>query len=98
VGAFLIGLGVAALTLAAGGLQNAQAFFEQNPAAIASHLAPWLIVYALLVIPIEGCAMAIFMAPWARAYRDVAPPAAPAVVVPPPAQPPPPIEPSPAAA
>jgi hypothetical protein len=100
--AFLVGLGAAALTVAAGGLQNAQAFFQQNPAAIVAHLAPWLIVYGLLVIPIEGCAMAIFMAPWARAYRDVVPPAAPAAVVPPPVAPPPvappPIEPSPAVA
>lgn len=100
--AFLVALGVAALGITAGGLQNAQAFFTQNPAVILSRLAPWLIVYGLLVIPIEGCAMAIFMAPWARAYRDVVPPALPAAVVPPPVAPPPvappPIEPSPAAA
>ena len=95
--AFLIALGVAALSVSADGLQNAQAFMALGPAVIAARLAPWLIVYALLIIPIEGCAMAIFMAPWARAYRDVVPPAEPVAVVPPPATPPP-IQPSPAVA
>lgn len=95
--ALVVGLGVAALGVAAGGLQNLQAFFTQNPAMIFSHLAPWLIVYGLMIIPVEGCAMAIFIAPWARAYRDVAPPHAPAQVVPPPATQPP-TEPSPVVA
>jgi hypothetical protein len=38
------------------------------------------------------------MAPWARAYRDLAPPAQPAAATPPPATQPPPTEPSPAVA
>jgi hypothetical protein len=102
IGAVLIGLGVAALGAAAGGLHNVQALFALGPAVIAARLAPWLIVYAVLAIPLTGCASAIFMAPWARAYRDVAPPAEPAAVMPPPITPPPieppPVGPSPAVA
>ncbi len=97
VGAFLVALGVAALGAAAGGLGNLQAFFALGPAVIISRLAPWLIVYAVLAIPLQGCAMAIFGAPWARAYRDVAPlPPQPAAAVPPPVTPPP-VEPPPIA-
>jgi hypothetical protein len=73
-----------------------QAFLALGPAAIVSRLAPWLIIGAVVAIPLEGCVMAIFMAPWARAYRDVAPPAEPAAVTPPATQPPP--QPSPAVA
>jgi hypothetical protein len=97
IGAFLVALGVAALGAAAGGLGNLQAFFALGPAVIITRLAPWLIVYAVLAIPLEGCAMAIFGAPWARAYRDVAPPPAlPAAAMPPPITPPP-VEPPPVA-
>jgi hypothetical protein len=100
VGAFLVALGVAALGAAAGGLGNLQAFFALGPAVFIPRLAPWLIVYAVLAIPLQGCAMAIFGAPWARAYRDVAPPPQPAAAVPPtvtpPAVEPPPIAPPPA--
>lgn len=103
IGAFLIALGVAALGVAAGGLGNLQAFFTQDPTVIITRLAPWLIVYGVLAIPLQGCAMAIFGAPWARAYRDIVPPAAqPAAAVPPPVTPPPvappPVDPSPAVA
>jgi len=97
IGALAIGFGVAALGVSAGGLANLQAFFHLPPMTIVSRLAPWLVVYGLAAIPLEGCGMAIFMAPWARAYRDVAPPLAPIVAVAPP-PPEPPIEPSPAAA
>jgi hypothetical protein len=45
----------------------------------------------VLAIPLEGCALAIFIAPWARAYRDVAP-GSPAAIAPSP----PPVEPAPA--
>ena len=88
VGAFLIALGVAALGVAAGGLGNLQAFAALGPAVMLTRLAPWLIVYAVLAVPLQGCATAIFGAPWARAYRDVAPPPAqPAAVAPPPVTP-----------
>ena len=52
-------------------------------------LAPSLILLALLTIPVQGCATAIFFAPWARAYRDVVPPpGAASPVTPPPSVPP----------
>jgi hypothetical protein len=69
----LVALGAAILGVAAGGLNNLQAFFQQPPTAIITTLAPSLILLALLSIPVEGCALAIFIAPWARAYRDVVP-------------------------
>jgi hypothetical protein len=107
IGAVLVALGVAALAVAAGGLQNVQSLFALGPMAAASRLAPWLIIYALLGIPLSGCLQAVFLAPWARAYRDIRPPAEPVAVAPPatqpptplpPTPPPPPIEPSPAVA
>ena len=73
----LIALGAAILGVAAGGLNNLEAFFQQPPMAIITTLAPSLILLAVLAIPVEGCALAIFIAPWARAYRDVAPGPAP---------------------
>jgi hypothetical protein len=72
--AIFIGLGAAALGMAAGGLGNLQSFFTHTPPQqIIMTLAPSLILLALLTIPIQGCATAIFFAPWARAYRDVVP-------------------------
>jgi hypothetical protein len=71
--AIFLGLGAAALGMAAGGFNNLQTFFTQPPQQIIMTLAPSLILLALLIIPIQGCATAIFMAPWARAYRDVVP-------------------------
>jgi len=87
IGAFAIGLGVAALGVSAGGLANVQAFFQLPPPTILARLAPWLVVYGVAAIPIEGCFMAIFMAPWAQAYRDVTPPPQPIPAVAPPIQP-----------
>jgi hypothetical protein len=93
IGALAIGLGVAALGVSAGGLENLQAFFQLPPMTILTRLMPWLIVFGVAAIPIEGCAMAIFMAPWARAYRDVVPLAASISAVPPPSAPLPPADP-----
>ena len=73
VGAIVFALGAAAVGTSAGGLENLQAFFNLPPMTIFTRLGPWLAVFALLAIPLEGCVMAIFMAPWAQAYRDVAP-------------------------
>jgi hypothetical protein len=97
IGALVIGLGLAALGVSAGGMANLQAFFQLPPMTIVSRLAPWLVVYGLAAIPLEGCAMAIFMAPWARAYRDVTPPPEPIAAVAPPS-PEPPISPAPVTA
>jgi hypothetical protein len=102
VGAVFIALGATALSLAAGGFGNLQAFFNLPPITIFTRLGPWLAAYALLAIPLEGCVMAIFMAPWAQAYRDVTPPSVASVFegAPPaaPTPPEPPIAPSPAQA
>jgi hypothetical protein len=76
-------LAAGALGFAAGGFNNLQAFFQQPPMAIITTLAPSLVLLAILTIPIEGCALAIFIAPWARAYRDVVPGTPPAAVRPP---------------
>ena len=100
LGALFVGLVLGALTFAAGGLEGIPAFFQahaQDPAALIPILAPSLILLVVLLIPVEGALMAIFIAPWARAYRDVvhgptgAPPAAapPLVAAPPPMDPPP---------
>lgn len=84
-----IGLGAAALGMAAGGLNNLQTYFTQTPPQqIIISLAPSLFLLGLLTIPIEGCSVAIFFAPWARAYRDVVPSTPAASVTPPaPAEP-----------
>ncbi len=69
-----VGLGAAALGFAAGGFDHLQTFFTQTPPQqIIMTLAPSLALLTVLTIPIEGAALAIFIAPWARAYRDVVP-------------------------
>jgi hypothetical protein len=94
VGAILFALGAVALGVAAGGFDNLQAFFNLPPMTIVTRLGPWLAVFALLAIPLDGCLMAIFMAPWARAYRDVVGPSVASVFE---GSPPPPIGPLPPA-
>jgi hypothetical protein len=94
VGAIVLAIAAAGLSVSAGGFDNLQAFFNLPPMTIVGRLGPWLAVLALLAIPLEGCVMAIFMAPWARAYRDVVPPAPPAAsVITPPTAPLPPADP-----
>jgi hypothetical protein len=94
VGAIVIAIGLTGLGVSAGGLDNLQAFFNLPPMTILGRLGPWLGVLAVLAIPLEGCVMAIFMAPWARAYRDVVPPPAPvASIITPPTAPLPPADP-----
>ncbi|MFI4936440.1 MAG: hypothetical protein ACHP7N_17665 [Caulobacterales bacterium] len=72
LGVILFGLGAAMLGAAAGGFDHLPAFFSQPPMVIFQALAPGLIVYAVLAVPLTGCAVAIFAAPWAHAYRDLA--------------------------
>jgi hypothetical protein len=71
--ALVFGVGFASLSAIAGGLQNLPAFFQQPPAALMSKLAPFLGVYMAAFIPLSGCLVAIFGAPWASAYRDLKP-------------------------
>ena len=92
----LFGVGAAALGVAAGGFNNLQAFFTQTPPQqIIMTLAPSLILLGLLLIPIQGAVMTVFIAPWARAYRDIVPasPLAPLSAAPPPPVAPPPVAP-----
>jgi hypothetical protein len=112
IGLCLVGLAIAAeLVLATLGFtafgaamaghmidkQSIVAFLGLGPAAIAAQVVPWLILAALVAIPVGGCVLTILLAPWARAYRDVAPPPQPVLATPPPAAAPP-TQPSPAVA
>jgi hypothetical protein len=84
------GLVLGALALAAGGFGNIPALFQAHKSdvgALLAILAPALILLALLFVPIEGGMLAIFVAPWARAYRDVVPGAGAPAVAPPSAAP-----------
>ena len=67
-----VGIAVAAIA-ALGGIQPAVALFQESPAAALARLWPFLAAYVVLLIPISGCATAILGAPWARAYKDLAP-------------------------
>jgi hypothetical protein len=69
--AVLIAVGSVGLGAAAGGLSHLDVFFQQPPQAMLSKLAPLLVVFAVLWVPLVGCAAAIMGAPWARAYRDL---------------------------
>jgi hypothetical protein len=69
--AVLITVGFIGLSAAAGGLNHLDVFFQQPPQAMLSKLAPLLVIFAVLWVPLGGCAMAIMGAPWARAYRDL---------------------------
>jgi hypothetical protein len=87
LGLLLAGLVVGALALAAGGVGNIPALFEahkNDAGALIAILAPSLILLALLFVPIEGGLLAIFVSPWARAYRDVVPSGGAPIVAPPP--------------
>lgn len=64
--------GAAVLSLAAGGLDNLQAFFQKGPQWVAGRLWPLVAVWAIAAIPVAGSLSAIMAAPWARAYRDAA--------------------------
>jgi hypothetical protein len=74
LGAIVLALGLGFMSQLAGGLGNLQAFFTRPPAEVIAALSPALVVMALLSIPVSGGLLAIVSAPWARAYRDLAPP------------------------
>jgi hypothetical protein len=57
-----------------GDLTNLGPFLKQPPAVIFTKLAPLLAVLAVIWAPISGCALALWGAPWARAYRDLVQP------------------------
>ncbi|HKT54473.1 MAG TPA: hypothetical protein VJP88_08470 [Caulobacteraceae bacterium] len=66
---FAIGLG--AVSALAGGLQNL-ATWAQQPGML-GRLAPLLLVFAALWIPLSGAMAAVIGAPWASAYLDLKP-------------------------
>ncbi|HEX4095882.1 MAG TPA: hypothetical protein VHX64_04090 [Caulobacteraceae bacterium] len=81
-----VGLGVEVLGLALGaavwaiilatsgfGFDHLQGFIQQPPATLIAEVVPYAIGSMVLSIPIVGALSAIFMAPWARAYRDLVP-------------------------
>jgi hypothetical protein len=74
IGVVVIALGFGLVGQAVGGFQNLPSFFRQPPATIMASLVPFIVVVGLIQIPITGCTLAIIGAPWARAYRDLAPP------------------------
>jgi hypothetical protein len=73
-GVVFVALGLGFVSQAAGGLQNMQAFFTRPPEQWIAAMTPGLIAFAVLSIPFNGVIYAIVSAPWARAYRDLAPP------------------------
>jgi hypothetical protein len=73
IGAVVTALGAGAFFGIIGGPDHAIAFFQQSPSAILTSLAPILGVYLVLLVPLSGCAVAIFAAPWASAYKDLRP-------------------------
>jgi hypothetical protein len=74
VGLVMVGIGLGVISSASGGLHNLPAFFQHPPADILRRLAPMLIVFAIVWVPLYGCVLAILGAPWARVYRDLRPP------------------------
>jgi hypothetical protein len=65
--------GAAVLYLAAGGLAPLEGFFEHPTPAFVVKLWPLAALWAALAVPIGGALSAIMVAPWAQAYRDLAP-------------------------
>lgn len=76
IGVAFFAVGAGMLGAEVGGLANLPAFFERPTGAILSSLAPLLVLIGLVSIPFYGATLAIFGAPWARAYRDLAGPGA----------------------
>lgn len=73
VGLLMAAIGIGAMSVIAGGLANAQSFFQQAPGVVISRLAPALAVLTVIWIPVAGGLLAIMGAPWARAYLDLRP-------------------------
>jgi len=71
--ALIGGLAALGVGVSAGGFDHLDAFFGQGPGPVAAKLWPYLIPAPVLGVPLAGCACAIALAPWARAYRDLVP-------------------------
>ena len=73
IGAIMVGLGAAGFMGVIGGANGLPAFLRLTPMEMLTRLAPLIGTYFVLLIPLNGCFLAIFGAPWARAYRDLKP-------------------------
>jgi hypothetical protein len=71
----VVALGAGAVA-SLGGLSQAGALFQQSPQTALMRILPFLAIYAVIMIPVSGCLLAIGGAPWARAYKDLLPTAA----------------------
>jgi hypothetical protein len=67
----LFGVSVAVLGATVGGFDQLKTFFLQTPRAILERLTPVLVIGGLGWLVLFCCALPIFYAPWARAYRDL---------------------------
>jgi hypothetical protein len=63
-------IGASVLGGVAGATSAIPALLRQPPASVLSHLAPLLVIGGAAAIPLYGAFVAIFGAPWARAYLD----------------------------
>jgi hypothetical protein len=73
IGLVMVAIGLGMVSSAAGGLRQLPTFFQQSPQAVIAHLAPLLVVMAVVWVPLSGCVLAITGAPWARVYLDLRP-------------------------
>jgi len=73
IGLLVLIVGGALLYVVAGGAAPLQAFMEHPTPDFVVKLWPLAVLWTVLAVPISGCLSAIMSAPWARAYRDLAP-------------------------
>jgi len=69
-------VGFAGLGAAAGGFERIPAFLQSPLPTLMGKLAPFFVVYLIVVVPLSGAVAAIFGAPWAKVYQDLKPNAA----------------------
>jgi hypothetical protein len=67
----IFGAVLAVLVATVGGFDQFQTFFQQPPQTILERLTPVLVIGGLGWLALFSCAVPIFYAPWARAYRDL---------------------------
>ncbi len=70
----VLALGMGFLSAAPGGLAGLPQTLQQHPAEVLQSLIPAFAIWALVSIPVTGCFFAIFAAPWAKAYQELAGP------------------------
>jgi hypothetical protein len=63
-------IGVSVLSSVAGAASAIPALFQQPPGVVLSELTPLFVIGGAAAIPLYGALLAIFGAPWARAYLD----------------------------